>query len=184
MTEAQRDLATRYMPLAKAMARRLTASWPAGADDFRSAASLALVEAAQAFDESRGVDFSTYARHRIRGALIDARRAFLCGGWRGDLSMAPHFEPLGPGSESRGRVYGTTADEPIGVEMETEEDVAYCLSRLTPRQAAAFRRIYLDGKTQEEAATLDGCSKATMCRLHHDALERLAGLRGRLLAAG
>lgn len=184
LTEGQRELATRYMPLAGSMARRLAASLPSGADDFRAAASLALVEAAQAFDESRGVDFATFARHRIRGALIDARRNLLCDGWRGDLALAPHFESLGPGSESRGRVFGTTVDAPIGSEMEVEEDVAYCLGRLSPRQAAAFRHIYLDGKTQEEAAALDGCSKASMCRMHRDALERLAGMRGRLLAAG
>lgn len=184
LTDAQRDLATRYMPLARSMARRLAVSIPSGADEFRSAACLALVEAAQAFDESRGVDFSTFARHRIRGALIDARRGVLCGGWRGDLSLAPHFESLGPGCESRGTVFGSTLDEPIGMEMEMEEDVASCLSILTPRQAAAFRHIYLDGKTQEEAAALAGCSKASMCRLHRDALERLAGMRGRLLAAG
>jgi RNA polymerase sigma factor (sigma-70 family) len=184
LTDAQRDLATRYMPLAGAMARRLAVTFPSGADDFRAAASLALVEAAQAFDESRGVDFSTFARHRIRGALIDARRNYLCDGWRGDLSLAPHFEPLGPGAESRGRVFGSTVDDPVGSELEIEEDVAYCLSRLSPRQAAAFRHIYLDGKTQEEAAALANCSKASMCRLHRDALERLATMRGRLLAAG
>ncbi|WP_337175593.1 sigma-70 family RNA polymerase sigma factor [Paludisphaera sp.] len=184
LTDAQRDLATRYMPLAKSMARRLATVFAFGADDFRAAAALALVEAAQAFDESRGVDFSTFARHRIRGALIDARRNFLCGGWRGDLSLAPRFEPLSPGSESRGQLYGATADEPVGIEMETEEDVAFCLGRLSPRQAAAFRRIYLEGRTQEEAAELDGCSKATMCRLHRDGLERLYEMRGHLLAAG
>lgn len=184
LSDAQRDLATRYMPLAGAMARRLSAAFPAAGDDFRAAASLALVEAAQAFDESRGVDFSTFARHRIRGALIDARRNLLCDGWRGDLSLAPRFEPLGPAAEARGRVFGSTADDPIGSEMETEDDVAFCLSRLSPRQATAFRHIYLDGKTQEEAAELDGCSKASMCRLHRDALERLAAMRGRLLAAG
>ncbi len=184
LTELQRELATRYLPLAGAMARRLAASFPAGGDDFRAAAGLALVEAARNFDEARGVDFATFARRRIRGALLDARRDLLCGGWRGDLALAPRFESLGPGSESRGHVFGATSDEPVGSDLETNETVAYYLDRLSPRQAAAFRHIYLEGKTQEEAATLAGCSKASMCRLHRDALERLAAMRDHLLAAG
>ena len=43
-------------------------------DDLTSAGMLALVQAAQAFDEGRGASFATYASVRIRGALIDELR--------------------------------------------------------------------------------------------------------------
>ena len=43
-------------------------------DDLSSAGMLALVQAAGAFDESRGASFATYASLRIRGALVDELR--------------------------------------------------------------------------------------------------------------
>lgn len=44
-------------------------------DDLASAGSLALVQAAQAYDASTGVPFSRYAAIRIRGALVDELRS-------------------------------------------------------------------------------------------------------------
>lgn len=43
-------------------------------DELVSAGYLGLVEAAERFDESRGVDFRSYAYRRIQGAVIDAVR--------------------------------------------------------------------------------------------------------------
>jgi RNA polymerase sigma factor for flagellar operon FliA len=43
-------------------------------DDLTSAGMLALVQAAAAFDDSRGATFATYASMRIRGALLDELR--------------------------------------------------------------------------------------------------------------
>lgn len=43
-------------------------------EDLEAAAELGLVEAAQAFDGSRGVLFKTFAYYRIRGAIYDALR--------------------------------------------------------------------------------------------------------------
>ena len=43
-------------------------------DDLTSAGMLALVQAAQGFDEGRGASFATYASVRIRGALLDELR--------------------------------------------------------------------------------------------------------------
>jgi RNA polymerase sigma factor FliA len=43
-------------------------------EDVEAAAELGLVEAAQAFDSSRGVLFKTFAYYRIRGAIYDALR--------------------------------------------------------------------------------------------------------------
>jgi RNA polymerase sigma factor for flagellar operon FliA len=43
-------------------------------DDLTSAGMLALVQAAEGFDESRGASFATYASLRVRGALLDELR--------------------------------------------------------------------------------------------------------------
>lgn len=45
-------------------------------NDLTSAGNLALVQAAQAFDPSRGIPFDRYAARRIRGALVDELRSY------------------------------------------------------------------------------------------------------------
>lgn len=170
LSETQRELAERYLPLARAMAHRFARTFLAGRDDFQASACLALVEAAQAFDAAKGVDFSTFARLRIRGALIDARRGFLCDGWRGSVEFTPRFQPLEADSEARGRCVGAHGEEPVGASLELHDDVEYWLRRLPKRHAVAFRHIYLDGMTQEETAELMGFSKAAMSRMHRETL--------------
>ena len=77
LDDDQQGLATRYLPLARSLARRMKDSFPAAGDEIQSVAFLALVEAAQSFDSSRGVGFATFARHRIWGALCDFRREII-----------------------------------------------------------------------------------------------------------
>lgn len=170
LTDAQRELTVRYLSLAQVLARRTARSWPAGGDEFQSAAFLALVEAAQAFDASRNIDFATYARHRIRGALLNFQREVSSGGLRSRAEHGPRFQPLEADSESRGQVVGVQAEEPVGADLEAADTVENWLKKLPQRHSAAFRHIYLDGKTQEEAAALVGCSKAAMSRLHRETI--------------
>ena len=74
LDDRQRDLAARYLPLASAMARRMGAVMPEVSDELQSVAYLALVEAAGTFDPARSVNFATFARQHIQGAMIDFRR--------------------------------------------------------------------------------------------------------------
>ena len=55
---------------------RLVAQFPAGVDEenLMSAGTLGLIEAANSFDASRGVAFTTFAYRRVRGAIIDELR--------------------------------------------------------------------------------------------------------------
>jgi RNA polymerase sigma factor for flagellar operon FliA len=46
-------------------------------DDIESAALMGLVDAANRYDESKGVPFTAYAFHRINGAIFDFLREFL-----------------------------------------------------------------------------------------------------------
>ena len=78
----QQQLATRYLPLARSMAARLAGDWSCVREEFEAAACLALVEAAQAFDLERKLDFVTYARPHILGALYDLRRELFVSGCR------------------------------------------------------------------------------------------------------
>lgn len=172
LTENQRGLAVRYIPLAQAMVRRAARLGTAEGEELQSAAYLALVEAALTFDPSRKVNFATFARYRIRGALRDCQR-WLAAGWRGDPAHQPAFQSLRDNVEEFGRVLGPEQGPPVGAEIESTEAVEKWLRRLPRAHAAACRLIYLHNKSQDEAAALLGCSKSYMSRLHREAISRL-----------
>jgi RNA polymerase sigma factor for flagellar operon FliA len=64
------------LPFVEALARRLAASMPHSIDigDLVQDGVLGLIDAAQRFDQDRGIKFETFAERRVRGAMIDALR--------------------------------------------------------------------------------------------------------------
>jgi RNA polymerase sigma factor (sigma-70 family) len=165
LTKAQQELATRYLPMAKALAKPLKAAWPGEADEFDSAACLALVEAAQSFDPRRKVVFGTFARYRIWGALRDVQRALIAPGWEGDLEHAPVMLSLQEGIEEQGRVLNAEPDRPVEEVIDSLDAAERLLSKLPRKYAAACREIYVNDRTQEQAARIIGCSKSRVAYL-------------------
>lgn len=179
LTPAQQAMAADYIPLARAMSWPLKRNWPKAHDEFESAACLALVEAAGAFDPARNVRFATYARHRVGGALLDVQRRLIALGWRCDAAHAPTLMGLSPKLDGPGRTLMSTADAPIGHELEAMEEFDAWMRKLPAKHAAACRQIYLDGRTQTEAARRLGCSQSHLSALHREAIAMLAGTWGR-----
>ena len=70
------DLVRDNLPLVGHVVRETLSRVPAHVthDDLTSAGMLALVQAAEAYDEAKGASFATYASVRIRGALVDELR--------------------------------------------------------------------------------------------------------------
>jgi RNA polymerase sigma factor for flagellar operon FliA len=73
---ARDELILNHLWLVRHLVGKLAARVPPGVDmeNLESAGLLGLVEAAQRFDASRGVDFKTFATLRIRGEIIDEAR--------------------------------------------------------------------------------------------------------------
>src|SRR5215212_11514959 len=71
------QLVTRYLPLARSLARRF-ASGGEPLEDLEQVAALALVKAVDGFDAERGTAFSSYAVPSIAGAI---KRHFRDHGW-------------------------------------------------------------------------------------------------------
>ena len=64
------------LPLVKAIALRVRASLPVHVDldDLMHAGAMGLLDAATKYDSEKDVTFQTYAKHRIRGAMLDSLR--------------------------------------------------------------------------------------------------------------
>ena len=70
------ELIVNHLWLVRHLTGKVTARLPAGVDveNLESAGILGLVEAANRYDPSRGVDFKSFAALRIRGAIYDEAR--------------------------------------------------------------------------------------------------------------
>jgi len=169
LTHEQRDLVTRYMPLARALARQAAAD-RSSLDEFEAEAYAALVDAARSFDPDRGVHFAVHARIRIRGALRDYRRFLFHAGWRGEPEMAPVFERLNFADAPCGQFIGMAPEAEVGQAGELHEAVESVIRRLPRAQAAACRLIYIEGKSGDETASALGLSAGYVSRLHGEAL--------------
>jgi RNA polymerase sigma factor for flagellar operon FliA len=70
------ELAERHLPLVIHIARDFRKRIPSSVDfdDLVGAGNIGLVEAARRFSPNKGASFTTFARHRIRGAIADFLR--------------------------------------------------------------------------------------------------------------
>lgn len=174
LTPERQQLAVRYMPLARSLARPLKDTHPRAWEEFDSAACLALVEAAESFDETRNIKFATFARHRINGALRDVQRDLFDRVRRTTVRAvrSEHSRRWGQ-HEGGSQVLGLEPDPPIGTELERRELVEVWLGRLPAKHAATCRRLYLQGMTQTEAAQSLGYSQSRLSSMHREALAML-----------
>ena len=128
---------------------------------------LALVEAAEAYDATRRVKFSTFARHRILGALRDVQRRLTlerAGGLDGARIEGPRLVSLSDRRAARAvGLDGDLADPPVGTELEATDEVERWLRKLPKRHAAVCREIYLNGCSQVEAAQSGRLSRSRGC---------------------
>ena len=70
------QLIKKNLPMVEKVVERMILQVPSfmARDDIMSAAMVGLINAAERFDESKGVLFRTFAEHRIRGAIFDEVR--------------------------------------------------------------------------------------------------------------
>lgn len=172
LTDEQRELVTRYMPMARAVARRAGIKG-VRYEELQAEAYSALVEAARTFDPDRGVSFAVHARPRVMGALRDYRRFLFHANWKGPRLESPRFQPLPVTETLHGRVLGIKPDEPVGRSLEMPEAFASIIRLLPRSEAEACRLLYFEDKSVEEAAETLGCNKGYVSRLHGGAMERL-----------
>src|SRR5213083_3535841 len=76
LAASQNQRVVQGLPFVEALARRMAASMPHSIDigDLVQDGVIGLIDAANRFDEERGIKFETFAERRVRGAMIDALR--------------------------------------------------------------------------------------------------------------
>ncbi len=170
-------LIERYVPLARALARRvrLVDTPLADADDLASAAFLGLIDAVDRFEPGRGVPFEAYASLRIRGAIIDELRRTDERGRSAGAYEKPKTLSLDGLAEDVWRPFLATDD---GVDDKFEHEdicgrVEGALKVLPPRQREVLARYYADSLTLREAGKRMGISEARACQLHGRAIFNL-----------
>ncbi len=174
LTDAQRKLAERYLPLARAVAKPFKQRYPQESDEFESSACMALVEAAQAFDPVKNVAFGTFALYRITGELRQVQRRLAPRGWENDIENAPLRISLRESYEESGRVLCCHADPPVPEMLEDPIAAVEDWLRLLPKQhSRALREIYVHGLTWQGTAQVIGRSLSRVGYLHAEALAML-----------
>jgi RNA polymerase sigma factor for flagellar operon FliA len=171
-TEIVRHAATRLVRRLPAMVRY---------DDLYSAGLTALVEASRRFDVSRGVDFRTYAKHRVYGAMLDElrrldtvsrdrRRAMRQGTVPADAPPAPRLVDIAAAA-------GVPDPAPS---LDDELDRRRALQRMREAVGTLPLRLQLvlrlritEGWTLREVADHLGVTEARACQLVGEVVRRL-----------
>ena len=190
MTPSRDDLARAYGPLVRHVVASVTARRPnpADVDDLVAEGMMALVEALRRFDPSRSVAFSTFAFHRVRGAVKDGLRKIEPTTGRRARSASGHRSGPNPGGELS-RPSPTPAREPdqlpddhalrpddVAARLEAYRRLAGAVAQLPDRERALIEAHYGEDLTLDAAGRRLGLSKSWSSRLHARAIDKLSRL--------
>lgn len=131
---------------------------------------IGLLEAVDAFDHLRGVAFSLYAIHRIRGRMID----FL---------KDEHREMFVSSEEMS--LEGVIADEPAVAKQVEDNFLAgklqEAVARLPAKEQAVLSGVYLEERLPQELAETLDVSLSHIYRLQKQGVRRVRGMLSRLM---
>lgn len=186
-TDPVRDmLIGQTLPLVRALASKFARSRSCQGlfsfDELVAAGFLGLVQAANSFDHRPGVQFATFAYHRIRGAMIESVREDAK--WLARFGQATDPSAVFADVDEEHQSVGGRGDrfeEGSALAIEDAVDCRRALLRLrqalvnlTDRQRQIVERLYRDhdGSFSGLAQEL-GTDRSTVWRAHHKAIARL-----------
>lgn len=129
----------------------------------------ALLRAARGFDESRGIEFSTYAATCIQRSLWHLAQQQNTGNRRLRLVSFP---------DADGRPFTPACPEPACPPPDLDDlgALSAMLDALPPRERLVIESLYLEGKTLRQTGALVGVSKERVRQIKLLALARMRGM--------
>jgi RNA polymerase sigma factor FliA len=157
-------LVVKHLPMVKKLAFKMLRQLPhsVDVDDLIQVGTIGVMRAAELFDSSKGVQFQTYANHRVRGAMLDYLRDI---DWQPRLSKRrketpPHIGrlPLGVRDDSQDIEDDAISDPSFGIEQQDSQDL---LTRGLDRMGKAMVLLYfVEGLSMREVGNSLGLSES------------------------
>lgn len=186
-----------HLPLCTAAARGLLRRLRPGLLEFGDcvqAASLALVQCAERFDDSKGVPFDAYVRPRLRGAVLDLLRAELRSRPHAAQRLADraqHLEPAATDRDDLDQFLTVVAELGLGLMLEgaasvdpstadahlyaaLQRDLVRQVEQLPERLRALLRLHYFQHVPFADIARDWGLTPGRISQLHSEALRKLS----------
>ncbi|MBS2021203.1 MAG: sigma-70 family RNA polymerase sigma factor [Deltaproteobacteria bacterium] len=175
-----------HLSIPKLAARRMARRLPSSVDlnDLVSAGNLALVSAAERYEESRGVPFEPYAQRRVQGAMLDFLRGedHLTRAERksarqpvSGINVAPShaFVPLEDADESQ--LHSETETSPFELYAKDERvgQLRAALAKLPARDQTILSLYYERDLTLREIGVVLAVTESRVCQLLKVAIDRL-----------
>lgn len=171
-TQARSTLIESYQPLVFKVAHRLTNLQASDQIlfDMLQEGTVALIECVERFAPSRGVAFSLYATHRIRGQMLN----YLAREGRSDVALLDD-------ARRNGNLLHGLSDPSPAVHEQAEvgvlsDIVRQVLARLPEKERLVVEKLYMKSQlTQDVADELD-LSTSYILRLKKQAIRRMRGM--------
>ena len=173
--EAYNKLMTSYQPLVFKIAAGFKLPEPQLMELVQEGM-LGLLEAAERYDYKRGVAFSVFAMHRIRGRMLD----FL----QQDESRSFSLDDTNAAGVAWAEVLassGRTPFEEAELSMLTDR-VAQALHRLPEKEQKVLTGIYLEDRTAADMADSIHVSQGHIYRLQKRGVKRIRGMLSHFIA--
>lgn len=134
-----------------------------------------LIEAAERYDHTRGVAFSLFAVHRIRGRMMDFLRR------EGQVDVACMEENLEGGSLKENLI-DTGASVPEQAEShELSQRLHQAMARLPDKERAVLEGMYLSSEDAAGMADALHVSASHIYRLQKNGIRRVRGMLSRFM---
>ncbi|WP_094603919.1 RNA polymerase sigma factor FliA [Sporomusa silvacetica DSM 10669] len=175
--ESRRRLIESYQPLVFKTAMRWRLPEPAMLDSIQEG-TVGLIEAVEKYDHTRGVAFSLFAVHRIKGRIINHLKCE-------DGSLLHIDSPLTEGA-SQTTIADLLIDAQAEVAAQVEqnylvEQLKTAMDRLPAKEQQVLQGVFLDDCQPKELAATMEVSLSHIYRLQKQGIRRLRGMLSKLM---
>ena len=176
--DCRRRLIEQYQPLVVKALSRWRGSNEALLMDLVQEGTIGLIEAVENFDPDRGVAFSLYAIHRIRGRMLN---------YLEKENKTRQLSLDTPCTEAEGMtVADTLADLALPVAEIAEqnfllEQMRYAMDRLPLKERLALSGVLLEEREPGQVASSLQISPSHLSRLQKQGIRRIRGMLSRLM---